>query len=142
MISYSTILFGINLFQVVSGRLRVFHGTADGEEKTVIEVGRGECLGEMALLAGDDVHSQNCITMRDSEIVMVPIFSIAFHLIITDLSCLLLCVCVYLLDASEFSEAGYAESLSVSSSFRLYNGDSSAPDLQERRCRQVVRGCI
>ena len=94
-----------NVYVVVSGRLRLFHAKASGmlmwilarvichmtsaivvlimiagEEETVLEVGRGECVGEMALLAGDDSHSQSCSTVRDTEIVIMPRRALQSHL--------------------------------------------------------------
>lgn len=50
---------------VVSGRLRVSIADADGRERVVRELGRGEVVGEMALITGEP-RSATLVAMRDS----------------------------------------------------------------------------
>ncbi|SPQ98543.1 unnamed protein product (mitochondrion) [Plasmodiophora brassicae] len=57
---------------VVSGRLRIFSRRADGTTKTLLEAARGESVGELSLLAGDEHHSYSCISVRDCETVRIP----------------------------------------------------------------------
>lgn len=53
------------------GRLRVTASLADGTDGLVGTVGRGEAVGEMALI-GDERRSATVVAERDSELVRVP----------------------------------------------------------------------
>ena len=55
-------------FVVLAGRLRVFVEEANGDERMVGEVGRGECVGEMGVLIGGP-RSATARAVRDSELV-------------------------------------------------------------------------
>ncbi len=57
-------------FIVMSGRLRVVLETVDGEERTLNELGRGEVLGEMALLT-DANRSATVYAVRDTELARI-----------------------------------------------------------------------
>lgn len=56
-----------HLYVVVSGRVRVLSNKGDAP----IEFGRGQFVGEMALLAGDETHNTTVIALRDSELVRI-----------------------------------------------------------------------
>ncbi|MBI3895677.1 MAG: cyclic nucleotide-binding domain-containing protein [Acidobacteria bacterium] len=59
---------GDSLYVVLSGRLRVFLEEEGGREQVLGEVGRGECVGEMAVLTGE-VRSATVRAIRDSELM-------------------------------------------------------------------------
>jgi len=59
---------GDSLYVVINGRLRVVIEHADEIKQVVGEVGRGECVGEMALLTGED-RSATVYAIRDTELV-------------------------------------------------------------------------
>ena len=59
---------GDALYVVVSGRLRVTVEGEDGGEHLIGELGRGELIGEMAVLTGDP-RSATARAVRDSELV-------------------------------------------------------------------------
>jgi NTE family protein len=56
------------LYVVVTGRLRVLAASASGEQVALAEVGRGEIVGEMALLTGD-ARSATVVAVRDTRLV-------------------------------------------------------------------------
>jgi len=56
---------------VMSGRLRVTIKGEDGAEKVINEVGRGETVGEMALLT-DEPRSATLFAVRDSILARLP----------------------------------------------------------------------
>ncbi len=56
------------LYVLVSGRLRVLVDGAEGERAVAAEIGRGEIVGEMALLTGAP-RSATVIAVRDSRLV-------------------------------------------------------------------------
>ena len=56
------------MYVVLTGRLRVFVEEANGDERMVGEVGRGECVGEMGVLIGGP-RSATARAVRDSELV-------------------------------------------------------------------------
>jgi len=56
---------------VVSGRLRIVSSQAEGVERIVQEVGRGACVGEMAILAGISKHRLSVLALRDTEAVRI-----------------------------------------------------------------------
>lgn len=58
------------LYFVVSGRLRVFLGTGGGR-RPVADLGRGELVGEIAVLTGEP-RTADVVAMRDSEVVRLP----------------------------------------------------------------------
>ena len=58
------------LFVVASGRLQAFVGGATGESQ-VGEIGRGELIGEMGILANEP-RSATVRTLRDSNLVRIP----------------------------------------------------------------------
>jgi len=58
---------GESLYAIVSGRV-VIRAERDGAEVLVREVGRGETIGEMALLTGD-LRSATVVAIRDSVLV-------------------------------------------------------------------------
>jgi predicted acylesterase/phospholipase RssA/CRP-like cAMP-binding protein len=59
---------GDALYVLVSGRLRVLVASPAGENALVAEIGRGESVGEMALLTGAP-RSATVIAVRDSRLV-------------------------------------------------------------------------
>jgi predicted acylesterase/phospholipase RssA len=59
---------GDSLFVLISGRLRVLVSGPDGAGALVAEIGRGETIGEMALLTGDR-RSATVMAVRDSRLV-------------------------------------------------------------------------
>jgi predicted acylesterase/phospholipase RssA/CRP-like cAMP-binding protein len=59
---------GDALYVVLTGRLRVVVRGTSGEEVALAEVGRGEVIGEMALLTGDP-RSATVVAVRDSHLV-------------------------------------------------------------------------
>ena len=59
---------GDALYVVVTGRLRVLVSGTSGEDIALAEVGRGEVVGEMALLTGDP-RSATVVAVRDSRLV-------------------------------------------------------------------------
>jgi predicted acylesterase/phospholipase RssA/CRP-like cAMP-binding protein len=59
---------GDSLYLVVSGRLQVMVTNPDGGERLVGEVGRGESVGELALLTGE-ARAATVYAIRDTELV-------------------------------------------------------------------------
>jgi predicted acylesterase/phospholipase RssA/CRP-like cAMP-binding protein len=59
------------LYIVVSGRVRLVSSRPDGTEKLIGEYGRGECVGEMAILAENHSHSLTVFAVRDTELVRI-----------------------------------------------------------------------
>ncbi len=59
---------GDSLYLVVSGRLRVFRQQAGGTEQVVRDVGRGDNVGEMAMVTGEP-RSATVRAVRDTELV-------------------------------------------------------------------------
>ena len=59
---------GDALFVLITGRLRVTVKGPDGADVLVAEIGRGEPIGEMALLTGDR-RSATVVAVRDSRLV-------------------------------------------------------------------------
>jgi len=57
-----------NLYLIISGRFRVTCPEANGQERPVAEVGRGETIGEMSMLSGAP-RSATVTAIRDSEVV-------------------------------------------------------------------------
>lgn len=58
---------GACLYALVSGRVSI-HAESDGEDRVLGEVGRGETLGEMALLTGEP-RTATVVAIRDSVLV-------------------------------------------------------------------------
>ena len=58
------------LYVVASGRLQAFVG-GDGGESLVGEIGRGEVIGEMGVLA-DEPRSATVRALRDSNLIHIP----------------------------------------------------------------------
>jgi len=58
---------GDSLYVVLSGRLRVLLELENGSHKVLGEVGRGETVGEMALLTGEP-RSATVLAIRDTEL--------------------------------------------------------------------------
>ena len=58
------------LYLVGSGRLQVLLTTGDGKEVVLNEVGRGELVGEMALLT-DKPRSATIVALRDSHVLFL-----------------------------------------------------------------------
>ncbi len=56
------------LYVVISGRMRVVSNSEDGRAQTLAEVGRGEMLGEIAVLTGEP-RNASVVAARDSELV-------------------------------------------------------------------------
>ena len=61
---------GDSAYIVMSGRLRVVVEVEAGEERTLNELGRGEVLGEMALLTGDS-RSATVHAVRDTDLARI-----------------------------------------------------------------------
>src|SRR2546423_11952609 len=59
---------GDSLYVLIHGRLSVSVTADDGRERVVGEIGRGEVVGEMAVLTGDP-RSATVRAIRDSELV-------------------------------------------------------------------------
>lgn len=59
---------GDAMYLVVSGRLRAYLRDADGSERAVREMGRGQVVGEMALYT-DEPRSATVVAIRDSVLV-------------------------------------------------------------------------
>lgn len=59
---------GDSLYVLITGRLRVFVRAASGEDVLVAEIGRGEIVGEMALLTGAP-RSATVLAVRDSVLI-------------------------------------------------------------------------
>src|SRR4029078_6741752 len=59
---------GDALYVVVSGRLSVVVGTTPHDERSIAEIGRGETVGEMALLTGAP-RSATVRALRDSVLL-------------------------------------------------------------------------
>lgn len=59
---------GDAMYLVVSGRLRAYIADADGAERPVREMGRGQVVGEMALYT-DEPRSATVVAIRDSVLV-------------------------------------------------------------------------
>ena len=57
-----------SLYFVISGRLRAYITTAEGENLTVGEIIRGETVGEMALFTGEP-RGASIVATRDSVLV-------------------------------------------------------------------------
>jgi len=58
---------GDSAYIVMSGRLRIVLADLEAEERTLNELGRGEVLGEMALLTGDS-RSATVFAVRDTDL--------------------------------------------------------------------------
>jgi predicted acylesterase/phospholipase RssA/CRP-like cAMP-binding protein len=65
-----------SLYLVVFGRLRVAMTRADGTETVIAELGRGEIVGEMALLTNEP-RSATVVAVRDSQVLRLPTDSYA-----------------------------------------------------------------
>jgi NTE family protein len=61
---------GDSMYVVLSGRLRVSVERIDGGEEIIREIGRGESVGELALLTGE-ARSATIRAIRDSELAML-----------------------------------------------------------------------
>jgi predicted acylesterase/phospholipase RssA/CRP-like cAMP-binding protein len=61
---------GDSMYVVLSGRLRVSVERSDGSEEVIREIGRGESVGELALLTGE-ARSATIRAIRDSELAML-----------------------------------------------------------------------
>jgi NTE family protein len=61
---------GDSMYVVLSGRLRVSVERNDGSEEIIREIGRGESVGELALLTGE-ARSATIRAIRDSELAML-----------------------------------------------------------------------
>jgi predicted acylesterase/phospholipase RssA/CRP-like cAMP-binding protein len=59
---------GDGLYIVINGRLRAVTSTPDGSERVLGEVGRGECVGEIALLTGEP-RMATVYAVRESDVV-------------------------------------------------------------------------
>ena len=59
---------GDSLYVLIQGRLSVSVTDDEGRERVISEIGRGEVVGEMALLSGDS-RSATIRAVRDSELV-------------------------------------------------------------------------
>ena len=59
---------GDALYAIISGRLRATVEGDDGGERMLSEIGRGELVGEMAVLTGE-ARSATVVAVRDSELV-------------------------------------------------------------------------
>ena len=57
-----------SLYIVISGRLNVIVSQADGQERLINMIGRGECIGESALLTGN-ARSASVYAIRDTVVV-------------------------------------------------------------------------
>lgn len=70
----------VGMFVVCSGRLRVdakTNSTNNSHAARLMEVGRGQCVGETALLANETCHSYTLLCVRDSELVKISKLSLA-----------------------------------------------------------------
>ena len=56
---------------LVSGRLRVFTRRPDGVNKTLLEASRGESVGELSLLSGDNHHSISSSVVATRRLVVI-----------------------------------------------------------------------
>jgi NTE family protein len=61
---------GDSMYVVLSGRLRVSVERSNGSEEIIREIGRGESVGELALLTGE-ARSATIRAIRDSELAML-----------------------------------------------------------------------
>ncbi len=59
---------GDSLYIVLNGRLRAIFKNEDGREQVLGEVGRGESVGEMAILTGEP-RSATVVAVRDTDLV-------------------------------------------------------------------------
>jgi predicted acylesterase/phospholipase RssA/CRP-like cAMP-binding protein len=59
---------GDSLFVVAAGRLRALRHEANGENRAVGEIGRGETVGEMAVLTGEP-RSATVVAVRDTDLL-------------------------------------------------------------------------
>ena len=67
---------GDAMYIVVSGRLRVVHENPDGSQEPLLEIARGETVGEMSFFT-NDIRSASVYAMRDS--VLVKLSSVVFY---------------------------------------------------------------
>jgi predicted acylesterase/phospholipase RssA len=72
---------GACLYVVRNGRLRVIHNYGTSEERILRESGRGDCIGELALLS-DEIRSATVVAVRDSELFQVS--KRDFHVLIKE----------------------------------------------------------
>lgn len=72
---------GDSLYLVISGRLRAFVKSDEGKEIIVGEIGRGELIGELALLTGE-VRAATVTAIRDS--VLLKLSQSSFETFITN----------------------------------------------------------
>ena len=61
---------GDSLYVVRSGRVRAIYNQGEKDEKILGEIGRGEPVGEMALL-GDGERTATLVAIRDSELARI-----------------------------------------------------------------------
>lgn len=62
---------GNELFLVVNGRLQIVHTSAEGEERILGEVSRGESVGEFSVLTGEP-RTATVYAVRDTDVIRVP----------------------------------------------------------------------
>ena len=67
---------GDALYVLLNGRLRVTFTRDDGREYGIVEIGRGECVGEMSVLTGQ-LTTANVYAIRDSNLIRLS--KAAFH---------------------------------------------------------------
>ena len=70
---------GDSLYIVINGRLRVAIQGQDGKERSVAELGRGETVGEMAMLGGE-LRSATVYAVRDTNLARLSRASFDRHL--------------------------------------------------------------
>eukprot|EP00475_Leptophrys_vorax_P008202 TRINITY_DN15282_c0_g1_i1.p1 TRINITY_DN15282_c0_g1~~TRINITY_DN15282_c0_g1_i1.p1 ORF type:complete len:724 (-),score=137.73 TRINITY_DN15282_c0_g1_i1:1035-3206(-) len=61
------------LYIIVSGRVRLISKRPDGSDEIVGESGRGDCVGEIAILGGNSHHSLTVFALRDTELVRISV---------------------------------------------------------------------
>ncbi len=59
------------LFQVLSGRVKIFKTSPDGRELILQSVGAGEFLGHFDLLRGTE-HAESAAALEDCEVALIP----------------------------------------------------------------------
>lgn len=114
---------GDAVYVVINGRLRAAHENPDGTQSPVGEIGRGEIIGEQAIITGEP-RGASVYALRDS--VLVRVSAEAFHVLIEQEATVLLNVTRTVIARTQRQLAGQTGRNTVST-IALLGAASGAP---------------